>query len=418
VPGELEHVVGAAALLGGGAQLPGQDPGVGAPALPVAGAARAVGAVQGDLLPEELHQAAIALLAGQLVAAGRPHHLGELGVGVLALQLVASLGEGIEDAGLIEAMRQIGVIPVARQSVDVVEELVHAPELDLEDARHLVVAEPVGPLPCPGDHAQEDVQGLLVATVLVHVEHARHDLVQGVEGRPDRQPLLQPLHELRGEGRQPAGSVGPLALSQLRHDGGGLRLQQLIAGAAVGQAARGQVMAREMAAQLDVRPLPTAELPGRRGKPRGQPEGMEQAVGIERVQVHAVAILKRVTGSAQQAHLLQRKRASLDGPRLPCRSSALRFETLAGARAGGQRRGGEQGSELSPADSLFPVHRRCSARSRPGRDADGSGSRHPLQNFSEHAHPRPSRPPCSRRVRAQSGLRLLQSPHGPGPRYS
>ena len=87
------------------------------------------------------------------------------------------------------------------------------------------VAEAVRPFLRPGDHAQGDVEGRFDPAVLVHVQQARQDLVQGVEGRPDRQPLLQPLHELGGKGGQPAVAVGPLALSQLRDDGGGLALQ-------------------------------------------------------------------------------------------------------------------------------------------------------------------------------------------------
>ena len=63
----------------------------------------------GDLLPEELDQAAIALLAEELVAPGRPTSLASMGVGVLPLQLVAPLGEGIEDLGMVEAMREVGV---------------------------------------------------------------------------------------------------------------------------------------------------------------------------------------------------------------------------------------------------------------------------------------------------------------------
>ena len=91
-----------------------------------------------------------------------------------------------------------------------------------------------------------------------------------------------------------------------------------------------------MAAQLDVGALPPAELPAFRRQSRGQPEGMEQAVGVERVQVRAVAVLERVVASAQQADLSQWKWASPDARGLLDRSSAWWLEPPARLRSGGQ----------------------------------------------------------------------------------
>src|SRR5438093_9935346 len=69
LPRELEQVVGDAALLRVPTELGGQDAGVGVPCLAVAGSAGGVGASAGDLAPEVLGDAAVAQLAGQLVAA-------------------------------------------------------------------------------------------------------------------------------------------------------------------------------------------------------------------------------------------------------------------------------------------------------------------------------------------------------------
>ena len=57
---------------------------------------------------------------------------------MLALQLVAPLGKGIEDLGMVEAMREVGVRAVARDRVEVVEELVHPAVLDLQHAGHVL----------------------------------------------------------------------------------------------------------------------------------------------------------------------------------------------------------------------------------------------------------------------------------------
>ena len=311
---------------------------------------------RGDLLPEELDDAARALLAEQLVAAGGAEELGELGVGVLPLQLVASLGERIENPGLVEAVREKGVLRITGHRMEVVEELAHPPVLDLQDALHLVVAERVGPPLGPGGHGQEDVQGLLVGAVHVHVQQTGHDLVERVEGRPHRQSLLQPLHELGGKGREPAPAIGLLALPQLGDEGPGLVLQQLVARAAVRLAARRQVVAHEVAAQLDVGPLPPAELLGRRRESCGPAEGVEQPVRIERVQVDPVAVLERVAGPAQQADLIQGERAGLDEHVIPCCRAAVRLQALCGERLGGQGCGRQHGSKLPSAERVLTVH--------------------------------------------------------------
>ena len=162
MPRELEHVVRAAALLRGRAELAREDAGLRAPALAVARPAGAVRAMHGDLLPEELDDAPIPFFAGQLVAPRRAEDLGELRVRVLALQLVASLGQGIEELRVVEAVSELGMPPVAGHRVEVVEELVHPSVFDLQQAGHVPIVDARRPLLRPADHGEGDVEGLLV----------------------------------------------------------------------------------------------------------------------------------------------------------------------------------------------------------------------------------------------------------------
>ena len=66
----------------------------------------------------------------------------------------------------------------------------------------------------PVGELASDLQGLLAAAVLVHVEQAGQDLVQGVPGRPDGLLALHAIDELLGEGAQVARTELPLALGQ------------------------------------------------------------------------------------------------------------------------------------------------------------------------------------------------------------
>src|SRR5262249_33693900 len=89
---ELEHVVGDTAFLRVAAELGRQHARLGAPALAVARAAGGVGAPLGDLTPEVLGDVPVARLRRELVAPGGADDLGDGGVDVEALELVAARG--------------------------------------------------------------------------------------------------------------------------------------------------------------------------------------------------------------------------------------------------------------------------------------------------------------------------------------
>jgi hypothetical protein len=57
----------------------------------------------------------------------------------------------------------------------------------------------------PVGHPDVHVERLRVAAQLVHVEQARHDLVNRVIGRPHALPRIDAIEELLGEGGQVAG---------------------------------------------------------------------------------------------------------------------------------------------------------------------------------------------------------------------
>ena len=107
----------------------------------------------------------------------------------------------------------------------------------------------------------QHVERLPVAGVLVHVEQARHDLVERVVRRPDGFALVDAVEERFRIGGEKTSVVAfgrqrGLALRQLGDDVIGFRLQLLVAGAGVHQRAGGEVMADEMAAHFAVRVLP------------------------------------------------------------------------------------------------------------------------------------------------------------------
>src|SRR5579859_2025736 len=108
VAGQLQHVVGGAVLLGVARQGPREFPRIGVPILAVAGATRGIGAARSDFPPEVARDLVVPGLSGQLVAPGGADDLGNSGVGVHTLQLVAFGGEGYEDPLVVEPVSQVG----------------------------------------------------------------------------------------------------------------------------------------------------------------------------------------------------------------------------------------------------------------------------------------------------------------------
>ena len=135
-----------------------------------------------------------------------PEVAGELGdvlVGVTAVQRVFVGHGGGVDVVVQEAAGGLQVLlPVGPKGMEVGQALVHAPvlpgDVDVPHPVELLLAQgrhpAVDPVPDAGQHRE----GLFVPGVNVGVDEARHDLVEGVVGRPDaltppvQRELLQP----------------------------------------------------------------------------------------------------------------------------------------------------------------------------------------------------------------------------------
>ena len=114
--GELHHVVRTAALFRVLAQFTGEFAGVCVPGFSVAGTPRAIGALAGNFIPEITCDVAIPLLPRQLIAASGADGLRDMRVRMNAFELVAMLGERIEEHRFLEAARHAQVLPPARDS--------------------------------------------------------------------------------------------------------------------------------------------------------------------------------------------------------------------------------------------------------------------------------------------------------------
>ena len=184
------------------------------PRLAVAGSAGAVAAPLGDRVPEELGNAALAGAAGDLEAARRTDDLRNGGVDVQPLELVALRGEGRVDALPVEALCQRPPARLEGDCCQVVEQLVHAAVLALEDPCHLRSVQRLRPALHPHRHSQQRIERAPIAAQRGGIEEPRHDLMQGVEGRPGRLSGPQPVEQLFREGAHVAAADRCLALRQ------------------------------------------------------------------------------------------------------------------------------------------------------------------------------------------------------------
>ena len=92
-------------------------------------------------VPESLRRPVEARLAGQLADALEPDHLGDLGVGVQAGELVFAPGQGVQDRVVRKAQRKVQVFFVAGQLKDVGEDFVHAAMFAAQHVLHLRVGQ-------------------------------------------------------------------------------------------------------------------------------------------------------------------------------------------------------------------------------------------------------------------------------------
>ena len=90
---------------------------------PVAGAAGAVGALANHFLPEIFGDVTIAAIASEFVVTRRRDHLRDVRVDVQALEFVAVAAKRIEELPLVEALREVEVVLLAGDRVEIAERL-------------------------------------------------------------------------------------------------------------------------------------------------------------------------------------------------------------------------------------------------------------------------------------------------------
>ncbi len=196
------------------------------------------------------------------------------------------------------------------------------------------------------------------------VEQSRQDLVQGVVGRPHAAPLLDAVEELLREGGQvpgarPTRGECELHPAQLGGDRERARPEPLVARGLPGEGAGRQVVPEAVAAQLDRGRLPASVGFGGRGKAGVQPEGVQQAVGIECQQVSEPALLHVAEGPVEQPHVAQRKRLE----RHLCRRSNGRRSQKGGDQREDEAHGAIMGRARAPLDISSPPDAQCRGRS-------------------------------------------------------
>jgi len=257
---QLQHVVRATAFGGiraglrsiahvGIAQFPSQLPRLALPSFGVAGAFGNVTARAHHFIPEKVGHIMEAHIAGDLVPARRRDHLRNVRIHVEPAQLVAPQRQRIEEALLGIPVACFGPLVIAGFGRQIVEHLAHTAVLGAQDVLHVLFGLRRGPPVGPIGHAGDYFERLLVAGILVHVEHSGHDLVDGVERRPYRPACVEAIEKLQRKRAQIAARAElRLALGERVHHFVAFGLGLLVAGGRPQLRAGRQKMTGEMAA--------------------------------------------------------------------------------------------------------------------------------------------------------------------------
>ena len=129
----------------------------------------------------------VAAVAGDLIHTGRADDLGDVRVRVQALQLVAALGQRVEEAGLLEEVSGVEIAVFFGDGRKIDEHLIHAAVLGAQHTLALIGADYADPPEIrsrPLRHAFADLKGICVAGQHIHIQQTGHDLVVRVERRP------------------------------------------------------------------------------------------------------------------------------------------------------------------------------------------------------------------------------------------
>ena len=289
---EFQHVVGVARLGGVAGQMRSLG-GLRKEVLVLAVAADDEGIVVGHEVPEiRRHRAGLGV-ARHLVGAGLADHLRDLGVGMLADQVVMPVREErVEDGLVIEASRRFQVARVSGEPVDFDQHVHHPAVLDLEHGLVLLRREPGRDRARPVGEPKRHVARLGVAGQHPSVLEAVQDLVLGVPGHPraalevvralqvhDAVADVAQRLELEGlEGPDVAVAVAVLAKRQLGHDVVDALLEAQVAGRRVLLRERRQVVAEGVPGEPEL--LPAAVGLRLRRQPGVFPGVVQQAVGV------------------------------------------------------------------------------------------------------------------------------------------
>ena len=225
----------------------------------VAPAGRSVGVVVHKDAVEEVRNVRERAVAGQLPAARDADDLRQVRVGVLARQReLGRVREQIHEARFVEVIAQHLVVLLARDCVEIIRHLVHAPELHLQaelpPAPALGGDDRVDSLFQKVRHLDQDRKRLVVGRIFVCVEQPRHDLVQGVERGPCSALVILHGLELREVVRAQVATARRvvladrvLALAKLLHHVLGLFHDRRIIRGRGGESQGGQEVAGEVA---------------------------------------------------------------------------------------------------------------------------------------------------------------------------
>ena len=282
VIGQLEHVVGVAGFLGEVGQLRGEHVGRSAEVFVDAVAASGVTAVQHDLLPEKLRGITIVGVARKFKFAGSGDEFGDLGVGMEAGERVVVLRGRVHNGVMVEAFCNDEVARIVCDGREVGEDFGHAAKLGLQGALHLVLGDAASTPVGPGGHFLEDLQGLRVVAVLVHVEQAGHDFVQRVPDDGGGAAGLEVVKTGFGESGEITlvAELG-LAFCEFRDHGVGFGLDARVAGGGVHLPRRGEKMADVVAAPAVARGFPIVERFGGRGEFCVDSEIVQEAIEVK-----------------------------------------------------------------------------------------------------------------------------------------
>ncbi len=229
---------------------------------------------------------------------------------MVAGQLVLTRSQRLKNLLVLKPIAKVAVLRLARDCIQVECGLVHATVLHQQHLLPLIFRDRRAVGDRPVGHVLGHGQRLRVAGVLIHVDHARKDLVVRVKRRPDLLMLAQPV--IRGLWVRPQVAVLGLTLRQRRNQRLGLVAQHRVSRARILQRARRKVVADIVPTQLAIRSLPSTQRRRVGRLARRHEEVICKPIIRQRVQKAAVQLHRVHPDAWQQAHLGHRK-----GLRLP-----------------------------------------------------------------------------------------------------